>query len=135
MKIQIVYGNTGNRTYKIDGKEVSEEEYNARVKKAGITPGSPPQVASASGWPMKSDALAVHPSQIAEVMERNKRHGITGVSYDPKDGRAILADRGARRDLMALEGIHDKQGGYGDDHAGESPLPPNDPAGPIVNPE
>ena len=66
---------------------------------------------------MSSDAMAVHPSQIEAIMARNKKHGVQGVSYDPADGRAILADRGARRDLMRLEGVHDNEGGYGDDHA------------------
>lgn len=74
-------------------------------------------------WPMTSDALAVHPEQIPAVRARNRRHGVRGVEYNAK-GQAILADRAARRDLMALEGYHDNQGGYGDDHAGESPLPP-----------
>lgn len=73
-------------------------------------------------WPMKSDALACHPEQIPAMLERNKKHGVTGVTYDPVDGRAVFADRGARRMLMALEGVHDKRGGYGDDHAGESPI-------------
>ena len=87
---------------------------------------SPPGLAGnhPAGWPLYSDALACHPSQIPAIMERNKQHGVKGVSYDPQDGRAILADRGARRDLMRLEGVHDHEGGYGDDHAGSSPLPP-----------
>ena len=76
---------------------------------------------SSAGWPMKSDALAVHPDQIPEAMERNKKHGIEGVSY-LKDGRAVLDSRKARQRLMALEGVHDNNGGYGDDHAGQSPL-------------
>ena len=73
---------------------------------------------------MKSDALAVHPDQIPEVMARNKKHGVH-VEYDPKDGRAILKDRGQRRDLMRIEGFHDNNGGYGDDHhIPRNPLPP-----------
>ncbi len=76
-----------------------------------------------SCWPMKSEALAVHPDQIPEALARNKRHGIQGVSYD-RLGRAVLADRGARRDLMRLEGVHDNQGGYGDDHATATPQDP-----------
>lgn len=70
---------------------------------------------------MKSDALSCHPSQVKEIAERNRRHGVTGVSYLP-DGTCLIADRGARKALMALEGVHDKRGGYGDDHAGQSPL-------------
>jgi hypothetical protein len=87
--------------------------------------GRPPGLAgnTSSAWPQKSDAMACHPSQIPAMLERNKRHGVTGVGYDPEDGRAILSDRAARRDLMALEGYHDNNGGFGDDHAGESPLP------------
>ncbi len=77
-----------------------------------------------SCWPMRSEALAVHPEQIPDALERNKRHGVTGVSYDAQTGEAILADRRARCDLMKLEGCHDNNGGYGDDHATGSPLPP-----------
>ncbi len=99
-------------------KKVSREEFESvfRPKEIGPTRGQ-----TASCWPMKSDGMACHPEQISEIMARNKRHGITGVSYD-SDGTAVLADRGARRDLMALEGCHDKQGGYGDDHSKESPI-------------
>ncbi len=66
--------------------------------------------------PIQSDALAVHPRQIPEVMERNRRHGLH-IEYNPEDGRPILADRGQRRDLMRIEGCHDNDGCYGDDHA------------------
>lgn len=91
---------------------------------ADLASRQPPRGHTSGCWPMKSDAMAVHPDDIPAALERNKRHGVAGVTYDPKDGRAILADRGARRDLMKLEGVHDKNGGYGDDHAGSSPLPP-----------
>ncbi len=116
MKGRVVYSNTPR--YFIGDREVTRAEFDAtfRAKEIGPTRG---QVASC--WPMKSDGMACHPEQIPEMMERNKRHGVAGVSYD-RDGTAILADRGARRDLMALEGVHDKQGGYGDDHARESPI-------------
>ena len=74
----------------------------------------------AAGWPMKSEALAVHPTQIKEAMARNKRNGITGVSYCEKTGRAIIADRAARRALCKLEGVFDRAGGYGDASPGDS---------------
>lgn len=73
-------------------------------------------------WPMKSQALAVHPEQIAEAHERNRKAGITGVEY-LKDGTAVIADRGARKNLMKLEGVVDKEAGYGDTYAGSSSLP------------
>lgn len=66
-----------------------------------------------SGWPMTSQALAVHPSQVAEANERNRRHGL-GTRYDPATGNAIIPDRTDRKRLLRLEGFHDKSGGYGD---------------------
>lgn len=67
-------------------------------------------------WPMLSDAMAVHPDQIPAAMKRNKAHGLGNIEYEPSTGRPILKDRGMRRDLMKLECVHDKHGGYGDDH-------------------
>lgn len=53
--------------------------------------------------PLKSDALAVHSSQIEAVKARNKKHGIN-VDYD-KQGRPVFTDAGQRRALMRLEGV------------------------------
>ncbi len=71
------------------------------------------------GWkPLASDALAVHPAQIEEVMERNRRHGLY-TEYD-KEGRPVLKSRDERRRLMHVESeamgkkIVDHNGGYGD---------------------
>lgn len=74
-------------------------------------------------WPQHAMSLDVHPAQIEAIMARNKRHGVQGVTYR-RNGDCIVADRAAKRDLMALEGVHNKDGGYGDDHARETPLPP-----------
>ena len=75
--------------------------------------GSEPLAANQPGaWPIISDALAVHPSQVQQARERNKRHGVP-VWY-MLDGRAILPDRAARKKLLKLEGFHDNSGGYGD---------------------
>lgn len=101
----------------------------------------PPGGAAPATWgtaaPLHSESLAVHPSQIKEAMERNKKHGLGHVKYD-KQGRPILTDRGMKRDLMRLEGVHDKDGGYGDDHATASPqaaLSEDATGGPICNPD
>lgn len=65
-----------------------------------------------SCWPMKSDALAVHPSQIKQANERNRRNGVN-VTY-AKNGQAIIPDRKERKKLLKLEGFRDNNGGYGD---------------------
>lgn len=110
MKIRIVIHAHKPWEYFMEGKPITKAEYDAALsdKPTDVAPmlGNTP-----SCWPMKSDALAVHPSQIPEAMERNKKHNVH-VEYDPKDGRAILADRGQRRDLCNIEGVHDRQGGY-----------------------
>lgn len=104
---------TGERVYYLEDREVPQEEFEAAFppKEIGETTGH--STAWSNG--IESDALAVHPSQIKEAMARNKRHGLH-VEYLP-DGRPKLTDRGQRRDLMRLEQVHDRNGGYGDDHA------------------
>lgn len=103
----------GRWKYYLDGKEVSAEEYDAAF------PDKPMARAgkcSLVGWskPILSDALAVHPKQIGQVMERNKKRGLH-VEYETEYGRPILKSREERRKLMEISGVHDKQGGYGDD--------------------
>jgi hypothetical protein len=65
-----------------------------------------------TGWPMVSNALSVSPRQAAAANARAKAHGI-GVVYDSK-GKCHISDRGNRKKLMRLEGMHDNHGGYGD---------------------
>jgi hypothetical protein len=117
-------GKIGKEIFKVDGKECSEEEYERLFAEETA---KLPQVgddASMEGnrpWakPIKSDALAVHPAQIGEAMDRNARHGLH-VDYDQNDGRPILKDRDQRRRLMEVESkamgrkIVDHDGGYSD---------------------
>ncbi len=121
MKARITYANNGARRFEIEGQEVTEEEFYAATPARGVemlSEGKPPRGHTAGAWPMLSDALAVHPNQIDAARARNRHHGVL-VDYAP-DGRAILPDRGARRDLMKLEGCHDNEGGYGDETGGSS---------------
>lgn len=61
-----------------------------------------PTVAAVSGAkPLKSDALAVHTSQIPAAVARNKRHGLN-VRYD-RAGRPVFTDNGQRKALMRIE--------------------------------
>lgn len=61
--------------------------------------------------PLKSNALAVHPKQIAAVLARNKKHGIN-VRYDRR-GRPVFTDAGQRKKLMKLEGVRQLNSYYG----------------------
>ncbi len=73
-------------------------------------------------WPMRSQGMGCHPEQVEAMLERNKKHGITGVTYD-KHGDAIISTPKAKAQLMKLEGHFDKNGGYGDTYEGKSSLP------------
>ncbi len=108
----VIGGTSDKPVYRIDGREVTKKEFDLlfpdRPLSGGNFGGHLP-----GNWPMMSDGLAVHPDQVAEASERNKRNGIN-VTYDPRDGRAILPDRNERKKLLRLEGFRDNNGGYGD---------------------
>lgn len=111
-------GAAGRERYYMDAREVTRDEFErAFAEERALLPvvEEDPSCQGNRPWskPILSDALAVHPDQIKDVMERNARHGIH-VNYHPDDGRPILPDRDARRRLMRLERCHDNQGGYGD---------------------
>jgi hypothetical protein len=66
--------------------------------------------------------MSVHPDQCAMMNEAVKRHGISGVRYDPSKTRnCVITSREGRRKWMKVFGqmtdhgaIHDNDGGYGD---------------------
>lgn len=107
--------------YTRDGKPISEEEYHAELAAAcaaipavkGGTPG-----ASLGCWtrPLESDALAVHPDQIAEAREDAARAGIP-TDFTP-DGRPMFTSRGHRARYCKHYGFFDRDGGYSDSQRG-----------------
>jgi hypothetical protein len=101
----------GEKTrYYIDGVQVSREEFDQAL------PDQPLEAAPGghlpSCWPQVMESLGVHPSQVAQANERNRKAGVN-VTYD-RDGNAVVPDRNERRKLIRLERCHDKDGGYGD---------------------
>lgn len=116
MKFRTV-GLTGRERYYIDAREVTREEFERTYQQERSrlpVIDEDPSVEGNRPWsrPIHSDALAVHPEQIPEVMDRNARHGLH-VHYD-NDGCPVLVSRDQRRRLMKIERCHDNQGGYGD---------------------
>lgn len=63
-------------------------------------------------WPLASDALGVHPAQIAEARAMAEKHGVP--TEFTRDGRAILRDAKHRRRYARLRGYHDLNAGYSD---------------------
>lgn len=87
--------------YQLDGKVVSKEEFDRAF---------PPKKAGEFGTmnykrPLFSDALGVHPEQIPEAMEHDKKSGVVGVEYLP-DGRAVFTSEAQMRKAMKAVKIH-----------------------------
>jgi len=63
-------------------------------------------------WPMKSHALAVHPSQRDEFAKFDAEHGVP-TEYD-RMGKPIYRSQKHRKAHCELHGAVDYDGGYGD---------------------
>jgi len=95
--------------YRLNGEAVSREEF-LRVRR--WRPGDIPGCNRSNCWPMASDAMGVHPDQIAEVMEYDRKHGVP-TEYTA-DGRPILTSREHRKRYAEAHRFFDRNGGYGD---------------------
>ena len=74
---------------------------------------TPPGGKRPATWPLHSDAMAVHPSQIPEAMAAAKKHGVP-TDFDSA-GRAILTGQRHRKEYAEkVRGVFDMDGGYGD---------------------
>lgn len=65
--------------------------------------------------PLVSQGLGCMRHQVPEMREEVKKHGLTSV-HIREDGAAEITSRGdtGRRGLLALRGMRDNDGGYGD---------------------
>ena len=127
MTFQTIYAADGE-THLIDGYQVPQAVYDTlrpsrlfpgdtpltpaqaaaildRIKAEGGVAATPPGVYIQTGItltrPLKSDALAVHTSQIPAVVARNKKHGLS-IRYD-RAGRPVFTDAAQRKKLMKIE--------------------------------
>lgn len=89
-------------------KKCGGERTRDECKICGLLESGYAPYASAS-WqkPVMSDSMGVHTSQIAEAEARNKRHGCN-VRYDRETGCAILHSQAEKRQLMKINGLHDR---------------------------
>lgn len=69
-------------------------------------------MASTSGWPLPSLAMAVHPDQIPEYARHDAQHGVP-TAYD-HTGRPVFTSRKHRKQYALSYGYHDRDGGVGD---------------------
>lgn len=71
------------------------------------------KVTPPGNWPMKSDAMGVHPDQIPEVEAHSRKVGVP-THFDRETGQAILTSRDHRFKYARAIGMFDRDAGYGD---------------------
>ena len=100
--------------YKINGKEVTKEEWDARPG-VGLKPGAVPMgtVAYTDTNPLISEGLGCLRHQVPEMRQAITEHGIRGV-HVRDNGQLEITSRRGRRDLLRLRGRVDGDGGYSD---------------------
>lgn len=111
-RLKIVFGIPVR--YFVNGTEVPEAEYRSAVPcklQEMVDAATPPDGHRPGIWPMYSDALAVHPDQVAEANARAAKNNL-GVRYETGTGRCEIASDGDKVKLVALEGFVNKQAGY-----------------------
>lgn len=100
--------------YKINGVEVSKEEWDSR-KGVGLKGGVPMgTVAYSESKPMISDGIGCLPNQVGEMRAAVKQNGIRGVRV-LNNGQLEITSRQGRRDVLRMRGLHDAEAGYGDE--------------------
>lgn len=100
-------------SYRLNGKRVTREEFLAGAKKDWL--GSPPRTANTyrEHDPLISEGLGCMKSQVPEMREAIRAHGIKGVVVRD-NGQLEITSRRGRAELCKLRGLADADGGYGD---------------------
>ena len=99
--------------FRIDGREVTKAEYEAALPKklgnpqlAGLVGDLRQSGQLTAGWPIHSDAMGVHPKDVAAEAAFVRKAGVP-TQFDGK-GRPILESRAHRRKYMKALGVSDK---------------------------
>lgn len=99
--------------YKINGKEVTKAQWDAR-KGVGLRGGVPMgTIAYSESKPMISEGLGCMRSQVPEMRETIARNGIKGVRV-LNNGQLEITSRQGRRDLLRVRQMVDADAGYSD---------------------
>lgn len=103
---------SGETLYFRDGVRITKAEYEAAIaampNRLNLGAEGEPLVGQGTtGWPLTSEACAVHPNQVERANEWNRRNGVN-VQHDPKTGNAIIPDRAERKRLLRLRGYVDR---------------------------
>ena len=101
--------------WKINGETVTREEWDAQKRADFDFDGTCPigTVAYSDSQPMISEALGCMKSQVGEMRDNIKKRNIRGVRV-LDSGQLEITSRQGRKELNAMRGTCDLEGGYGD---------------------
>ena len=100
-------------TYTLNGKEVTREEF---LKGANDDFLKSPAMATdtySQHDPLLSDGLGCLKKQVPELRSVIKQHNIQGVQVK-NNGQLEITSRRGRKELLAVRGLVDNDGSYGD---------------------
>jgi len=99
--------------YFVNGKEVSPKEFRSGGKKDWLE--APPMTANtySAHDPLVSDGMGCMKSQVPELRNVIKQHNIQGVAVKD-NGQLEVTSRRGRKELLAVRGLIDNDGSYGD---------------------
>jgi hypothetical protein len=93
-------------------------EVDGKVEREEVSAPPPPRQSSqhqayASHKPLKSAAAGCHPSQVGEMRDHLKKHGVRGTTVTDA-GKVIFSSRAGRAEYNKATGTFDGDAGYGD---------------------
>lgn len=103
----------GKIVYTLNGREVTAEEFRKGAKDDWLD--GPPMTANTytAHDPLVSDGLGCMKRQVPELRETIRKHNIRGVAVKD-NGQLEITSRRGRKELLAVRGLVDSDGGYSD---------------------
>ena len=100
-------------TYTLNGQQVTREEFLAGARKEFVT--GPPLTANTyrAHDPLLSDGMGCLKAQVPEMRRMIQHHNIKGVQVKD-NGQLEITSRRGRKELLAVRGLVDNDGSYGD---------------------
>ena len=99
--------------YMLNGQEVTKEEFSKGANDDFLK--SVPMVPKTYSQhdPLKSDGLGCMKSQVKDLRDVIRKHNIQGVQVK-ESGQLEITSRRGRKELLAVRGLVDSDGSYGD---------------------
>jgi hypothetical protein len=99
--------------YVVNGKEMTREEFLQTRKRDWLAGPFMTAHTYRDHDPLLSDGIGVMKSQVPEMRQAIRKHGIKGVTVRDS-GKLEITSRQGRKELLKMRGFVDNDAGYGD---------------------